>query len=224
MSSREWFQRLQYVCFWAVKWAWLYTLSIIFGFRVYYRGRIPRSGPLLVAANHQSFLDPFLCGVPMPRTMKFMARRSLFRNAIFGTALRLINVFPVTRAGRDVQALRTAIRELRAGRALLVFPEGTRSRGGEIGPFRAGMDVLARRSGATVLPMAVDGGWLALPRDSARLRPVPLMAAFGRPIRPEEVARMSRDELSRRVREEMTDMLRLLRERRDQASGGTADV
>ena len=224
MSSRVWFERAQVITFWAVGRTVFYLLAIFFRFRVYNRNRIPKSGPLLVVANHQSFLDPFLCGVPMTRTLKFMARRSLYRNPVFNVALRLVNTFPVTREGRDTQALRTAIRVLKEGRALLIYPEGTRSRDGKIGPMRGGMDVLARRSGATVLPVAIDGGWRALPRDGGGLKLGPLMTAYGRPIRPEEVARMSREQLSSRVRGELVELLSMLRAKEDSASGEAPSV
>jgi 1-acyl-sn-glycerol-3-phosphate acyltransferase len=160
------------------------TLTCFFRLRVYGRRRLPRRGGAIVASNHQSVLDPvFFCGF-LPRPLESFARASLFRG-VFGRLIRALNAFPVERGGRDTAAIRGAIERLRAGRALLVFPEGTRTETGAVGAFEPGVAALARRAGVPVVPAAVDGAFEAWPRGRALFRAgAPCAIALGRPIAP----------------------------------------
>jgi 1-acyl-sn-glycerol-3-phosphate acyltransferase len=164
---------------------------VLFRYRVLRLARLPRTGPVLLAVNHQSYVDPMLAGSALPRPLHFMARRTLFVGT-FGRLIRSVNAFPVDRDRADLQAVREAIGLLERGRCLLIFPEGTRSRDGRLAPMRSGFGMLARRTGAPIVPVYIDGAFRAWPRQRLLPRLRQIRVWFGEPIR---VAR-DEDELS----------------------------
>ena len=154
----------------------------LFRIRVFGREHLPRAGGVLVVSNHQSYLDPVLAAVGMPRPFSPMARASLFRFAPFAWLIRSLYAFPVQRGSADLRAVREALRRLKGGAVVLVFPEGTRTRDGSVGRLQAGPVMLARRARVPILPMVIDGAFEAWPRA----RPVPwihpIRVACGRPV------------------------------------------
>ena len=137
--------------------------TLWWGVRAEGRERIPLTGPVIVASTHESFLDPLVVGAYVPRHAWHMARRSLFVNAA-GKRSRFLTwfaaiygVIEVDRGGTGLSALRGAEEKLKEGGAVLIFPEGTRSTDGEVQEFRAGVGLLALRTGATIVPVSVDG-------------------------------------------------------------------
>jgi len=174
---------------------------------------VPESGGALIVSNHQSYLDPVLLSLALRRPLCYMARRSLFRNALFGALISALNAFPVTRGGRDVDSLREAIDRLKAGWCLVVFPEGTRTHDGKIGPIRPGVLAIARRAQVPVVPAVVEGAFEAWPRSS-RPRMHPIMVGYGPMIRPEEYEQMSREQLAARLYARMLRLQSELKGRR----------
>src|SRR5260221_12695125 len=132
-------------------------------FRLYHRGkicnadRLPPEGAFILAANHVSFLDPPFLGQACERNAFYMARDTLFRHPIANWILRSWNCVPIKRQGGDIGAMRTVLRLLAAGKAVLTFPEGTRSRDGQLQVAGAGIGMTAARSGAAVGPMRTFG-------------------------------------------------------------------
>lgn len=118
---------------------------------------VPPTGPLLVVANHLHNADPALLAMAFPRPLYFMAKRELFANRAFGGLLRWLGAFPVDRGKADRAAIRQAEALLAAGEAVAMFPEGTRSRSGTLGPGQAGAGLILMRTGAPVLPVALTG-------------------------------------------------------------------
>jgi 1-acyl-sn-glycerol-3-phosphate acyltransferase len=145
--------------------------------------RVPREGPVLLAANHLSVLDPALIGSVMPRELDYMAKTELFQIPAFGGLIRRLNAHPVDRTGSDSAALRLALRLLHGGRAVLVFPEGTRGTEGKLQEARAGAGMLATLSGAPVVPVYIQGSGRALPRGAAVPRPTRVRVTVGSPLR-----------------------------------------
>jgi 1-acyl-sn-glycerol-3-phosphate acyltransferase len=155
-------------------------------FRLEGRGteHVPRTGPVLLVANHSSVLDPPLVGGVTPRQVSFLAKAELFEIPLFGRFIRALNARPVRREGGDAAALRTALRALEGGAALLVFPEGTRAHEeGVLRAARPGAGMLAVLSGAPVVPLYIRGSGRAWPRGRKFFRPARVVIAFGPPMR-----------------------------------------
>ncbi|MEM7168134.1 MAG: lysophospholipid acyltransferase family protein [Planctomycetota bacterium] len=156
--------------------------------RLYFRNRrrgidnVPKEGGVLVAANHASFLDPVLVGVTTARPLRFVARRSLFRNPLFGWLIRNLNSVPINRAGVSKETLRVVLEQLRLGRAVLIFPEGTRSPDGRLGEFRSGVVRLAQMGNVPVVPALVFGSYAAWGRKRRLPRPSRTAVAFCEPL------------------------------------------
>jgi 1-acyl-sn-glycerol-3-phosphate acyltransferase len=144
---------------------------------------VPPSGPALIVSNHSSLLDPPIVGAMSPRTMYFMAKAELFRIPLLGRLLYALNGRPVRRGESDASALRTALRVLANGEALLVFPEATRGPEGVLREGKPGAGMLAIVSGAPVVPAYVSGSGRAWPRGRILPRPVKVRVHFGQPLR-----------------------------------------
>ncbi|MEE8170589.1 MAG: lysophospholipid acyltransferase family protein [Phycisphaerae bacterium] len=173
---------------------------ILFRVRVFHLNRVPRTGGVLLVCNHESFLDPLAAALALPRDVHFMARDTLFRHFIFGVFIRAVNAFPVRRGASDVAAFKEALRRLRAGGALLVFPEGTRSCDGRVGSFHVGPILLARRAGVPIVPVALDGTFKAWPRDARWPRPRAVRVTYGHPIPNSVIQRDDPPVLAERIR------------------------
>lgn len=137
---------------------------------------------VLLASNHQSFLDPVLVGVALDRPVHYLARSSLFRPPGFGQLIRALGAHPLRRGKIDGSALRTCMQILRGGEPLLLFPEGTRSRDGSLGRMRPGAASLAARCEVPIIPVCIEGAFQAWPRTRALPRPAPVAVAYGRPL------------------------------------------
>jgi 1-acyl-sn-glycerol-3-phosphate acyltransferase len=153
-------------------------------FRLEGRGasHVPAAGPVLLVANHSSFLDPPLVGGVAPRPLSFMAKEELFRVPLLGALIRRLNARPVRRYGADAGALRTALRVLQEGGVLLMFPEGTRGPEGRLREPKPGAAMLAVLSGAAVVPVFVRGSGRAWPRGRRLPRPAKVTVTFGPPL------------------------------------------
>ena len=144
--------------------------------------QMPRKGPLLLVSNHISVLDPPLIGVVTPRQLTFLAKAELFDIPLLGRFIRAVNARPVRREGSDARALKDALRVLEEGRALLVFPEGTRGTEGVLREAKPGAGMLAVLSGAAVVPVYITGSGRVMPRGAALPRPGKVSVRFGAPL------------------------------------------
>ena len=155
---------------------------IFFRFRVIHRERMIQSGPVILAMNHQSYLDPPLAGTTCDRAIYFLARRTLLDLPLLGWVLPKLNVIPVNQEGVDRSAIKAVIRVLQAGNGVLVFPEGSRTFDGTLQPGEPGMGLMIAKTLAPVVPMRIFGAREALPRSGGRLRFVPITVVIGEPI------------------------------------------
>jgi 1-acyl-sn-glycerol-3-phosphate acyltransferase len=183
----------------------------LFAIRVYHRRRLPAAGGVLVISNHQSYLDPILVAVGMPRAFHPMARESLFRFAPFAALIRSLLAFPVRRASADLAAVREAMRRLKGGAVVLMFPEATRTRDGSIGHLQAGPITIAARIGVPVVPAVIEGAFEAWPRTRWLPWPHPVRVAFGEPVWPQEAAAGDPGDLMEILRARMLDLQAELR-------------
>jgi glycerol-3-phosphate dehydrogenase (NAD(P)+) len=166
--------------YWPVRAILLPAFLVYFRMQRIGREHLPRSGPLLLASNHRSFLDPFVIGMLVRRPVYYMAKRELFERRWQAWILSALGAFPVDRGAGDAQAITTARAILQRGDCVVVFPEGTRVRRGPLGAPRRGVGRLALETGAQVAPVAVIGtehvrrGW--------RVRPRKVRVRAGRPL------------------------------------------
>ena len=169
----------------------------LLGAKDYGAEHVPQEGGVIVAANHMSNWDPPFLASFLERPVSYMAKQELFEIPIFGTVIRWLFAFPVRRGEADRSAVKAAVKELRAGRCVGIFPEGTRSKDGEVHHFGAGVALLASMSNAPVVPAAILG----------TNRMGGLKVAYGEPIFFEGKAnRESLDEFSQKIREEIIKM------------------
>ncbi len=146
------------------------------GFRARFYGadQVPRTGPVILAANHASFMDPPLIGTGVRRLIHFLARDTLFDHPVLRVILRSWEVVPVDRDGAGAAGLKAILERLRAGGAILLFPEGTRTSDGQLQPARPGVGLIVAKTDAPVIPVRVFGAFEAYGRHRRlpRLRPV----------------------------------------------------
>jgi 1-acyl-sn-glycerol-3-phosphate acyltransferase len=156
------------------------AMHIYFRLRRTGRDHIP-DGPVILAANHRSFLDPFVVGACLFRPVYFVAKKELFDKRWQGWLLNRLGAFPIKRGESDEESMQTALALLARGEAVVIFPEGTRHREGPLHEPRRGVGRLALESGAPVVPIAITGTENA--RRGWRIKPVKVSIRCGRPLR-----------------------------------------
>lgn len=147
---------------------------------------IPLDGALIIAPIHLSNLDPPAVASVSPRQLRFMAKQELFKG-IFGWGIASVGAFPVRRGENDTDAIRKAIELLDDGQALLLFPEGERGDGKRIGAINRGVAMLAKRTGARVVPTAIIGTHAMLPKGAKGAKKGHVTVIFGAPFTFDEV-------------------------------------
>ncbi len=187
-------------CYWIV----FFVYVIGFSHRAAGRRNIPRRGPVLLIANHQSFLDPLAVGLASPRHLHYLARKSLFTNPLFGGFLRAVNSVPIDQEGVGKEGMRNILARLEAGNPVLVFPEGERCDDGLVHPLRPGIALLLKRVRAPIVPVGVAGAFDAWPRYRPFPIPAPLFLApskrtiavvVGKPRDPATLDGLSREQM-----------------------------
>lgn len=193
---------------------WLSRIVLLWGFNYRYEGgqNVPQTGPALLLANHQSFLDPSIAGCGFRRHLCFLARKTLFRNRYFGAFIRRVNAVPVDQEGVAKEGLKAILEQLQAGQAVLVFPEGERTSTGEIQPLKPGILLIIKRIAAPIVPIGIAGAFDALPRTRHWPKFSPfflpttgadIAVSIGKPIAAERYRDMPRDQVLMELREEL---------------------
>jgi 1-acyl-sn-glycerol-3-phosphate acyltransferase len=171
--------------------------------RVYGLENYPVRDGDLICPNHQSNLDPLVVGVACPRAVNYLGKETLFRWPPLGWFLRWNDVIPIDRSRSGIGGMKETLRRLKRGESVALFPEGSRSRDGELQPLMKGFCSLARRTSARLVPVGIEGTFAALPPSASVPRPGRVRVVFGTPIDPDEYADLDDDQLvellSRRI-------------------------
>jgi 1-acyl-sn-glycerol-3-phosphate acyltransferase len=204
-----WFMRALFIVFFRVLGHW----------EVRGHEHVPPEGSVLIAPNHLSFLDPPLIGCALRRPGWFMAKAELFHIPGFAWLIRGMHAYPVRRDRVDRAALKRTLEYLKEGQIVCVFPEGTRSATGELGPIELGIGMLALRSGAPIVPVGIRGTDRMLPRDAKWVRPAKIRVQFGPPLAvpPAPGGRVER-EACQRVADRLRDALQEILDEMDASS------
>ena len=141
--------------------------------------RMPKTGPVLVIANHQSFLDPWIVGLAVKRHLTYLARKTLFKNRLFARVIRSLNAVAVDQEGVGKEGMKTVIDQLHQGRAVLVFPEGSRTPDGVMHELKPGIHLVIKRAPAAIVPIGIAGAYQAWPIWRRYPIPAPLFLPPG---------------------------------------------
>jgi len=179
-----------------VLWVLCRTLGVaVFGFRARFAEPLPATGGVLVLSSHQSHLDPLLLGLACDRRLSSLARSSLFHFKPFAAAITALDAVPIDRDASMVAAMKAVIGRLKAGRAVTVFPEGSRTADGRLGEFKPGFAILAKRAEVPIVPVAIVGAFECWPRTRPFPRPGRIRLEFGPALSAAEVAALGEQEL-----------------------------
>lgn len=188
------------------------VMRVLFRLRGDGQHHVPPTGPVLLVANHSSWVDPVGIGGLTPRRVTFLAKAELFKVPFLGWLISHLNARPLRRDGADPSALRIALRVLQEQGVLLVFPEGTRGDEGVLRAPKAGAGMLAVLSGATVVPVYIAGSGQAWPRGSWLPRACRIKVFFGSPLRFERPEGNNRKEKYEAASAEMMSAIARLRD------------
>lgn len=198
---RDWLAYAWYEAAYAVSFA---ALTLGFSYRMAGRRNVPRTGPALLIANHQSWFDPVLVGLASPRHLSFLARETLFVNRGLTWLMRSLNAHPIDQEGYAREGLRTVLALLQRGEPVLIFPEGQRSWDDKIGPLMPGVTLLVKKSKVPVVPIGIAGAWDAWPRwrRTPTLSPLflppnraSIAVSIGKPLDGRRLAEIGREEM-----------------------------
>ena len=154
----------------------------LFSFKVVHRERIIENGGVILAMNHESYLDPPLAGIACHRELFYLARKTLLQWPVLGPILPHMNVIPVDQDRADMSALKTVIKHVRAGEATVIFPEGSRTLDGELQPAQPGLGLVIAKTRAPVVPMRIFGAHRAFPRGGKPRPFTPITLVIGESI------------------------------------------
>jgi 1-acyl-sn-glycerol-3-phosphate acyltransferase len=185
-----------------------------FRLRAWGQENVPLSGGVILACNHQCYLDPPLAGCLLRRSCNFLARSTLFTFGPFRWLIVSLGAVPLSRGESDAAGLRRAVDMLKAGRLLMLFPEGTRTRDGALGKIQSGAAVIAMRAGVQIIPTFIHGAYDAWPRTRKLPRPGRVGVFYGQPvIPPAEAEGRGHKEQVRKLTSEIQAALEILQRR-----------
>ena len=197
-------------------WKFLQAISrimttLLFDLKVYGAHRVPPEGGVLIVSNHQSYLDPVLLGVRLERPLSYLAKSELFKHKPFAWLIRSLGAFPVKQGAGDVGAMKETIARLQEGRALNIFPEGSRTEDGELLPIEKGVGLVIRKAKVPVVPVAIHGSFGAWPRDRMLPRAFPVRILYGHPI---DMSAMDREQIIETIDQKIRELFAQLRDGR----------
>lgn len=188
------------------------TVSLFYRLKVYGKQNVPKDGPVLVVCNHQSFLDPMFSQTWVWRPFYFVPRDTLLNVKFWGRLIASFYVIFIRQGQPDIAAMKTIIESLKEGKAVCLYPEGTRSPDGRIDNIKPGFGLMSRRSGAPVLPVVIDGMFEAWPRTQKYPRLGRVGVIYGTPFSAEQIKSLGDEafavELTRTLRAMQSDLRR----------------
>jgi 1-acyl-sn-glycerol-3-phosphate acyltransferase len=194
-----------------VQYATATFFAAIGGWRATGRQNVPAEGGVLLVSNHLSYLDVFVLGIPLHRPLNYVARSTLFVPGL-SALMRSVGGFPIQRDGMGASGLKETLRRLRNGGIVTLFPEGTRSRDGSLGPLKPGIAVLVSRARVPVVPTGLAGTFEAWPRWRLFPLPHPIRIHYGRAIYPEELEGLDSDAITSLVHDRLQESYDLARQ------------
>lgn len=181
----------------AVKGITRVLFSLVYRIEIEGKEHLPERGKAIVSPNHFSMMDPIIIGAFLPRKVNFMAKEELFSNKLFALILNKLGVFPVKRGGADIGAIRTALRILNNGDIFCIFPEGTRSKTGEILKAKPGTAMIAIRARSPIIPIAIIGDYKLFSKVKIIIdKPVYLSDYYDKKVSTDEYRELSQDILN----------------------------
>lgn len=191
-----WYRVVQYVL--------AIVATVVMRWRATGQGNVPATGGALLVSNHVSFLDVVFLGLPLRRPLNYVARSTLFVS-VLGWFIRSVGAFPIQREGMGASGMKETLRRLRAGGIVALFPEGTRSPDGQLGPLKPGIAVLVQRVGVPVVPVGLAGMFEVWPRSRIFPVPHPVRIHYGQPIYPDELTGLDTEAITALIRERMEE-------------------
>jgi 1-acyl-sn-glycerol-3-phosphate acyltransferase len=167
------------------------------GFRSIGSENIPATGPVIFAPIHLSHTDPPAVACGCRRRLRFMSKSEMFEKKFLGGLISSLGAFPVARGEGDTESVRTSIELLNSGEALLIFPEGTRGDGKTMNPISRGVGLLAKKTNAQIIPVALIGTFERLPKGSSKLKRSVVTVVYGKPFTYAEVCQDSNEKVNR---------------------------
>lgn len=168
----------------------LITFVILFRLRGYGLKNVPSKGPVIFLSNHQSFFDPIFCQILVWRHMYYVARDSLFKYKFVGSFLKFVYAIPIRQGQGDLAAMRMIIGKLKENATVCLFPEGSRTYDGTIAEVQPGFTLLTRKTGASVVPVVIDGAFECWPRSKKWPSIGKVRISYGQAITAEEITEM----------------------------------
>lgn len=187
----------------SVRFSFRLAAVFLYDLRCIHRENTLVEGGALILSTHQSHFDPILIGVTFNERLNYLARRTLFKNRLFGLLISLLDAIELDRDRSGLAGLKETLKRLKSGKKVLIFPEGTRCSDGQIAPLKPGFLSVARRSKLPLIPVAITGAYHALPRTSRFPIRYPLRVAVGKPIPFVEFADLSDEQILTLVSERL---------------------
>ena len=208
-----------YHSFWHGLWygGWRRICQVVaitaFRIRCFGRENVPSKGGALLASNHQSFFDPMIAALGLPRQVHYLARDSLFHQPAFAWLISSLNAFPVKRNSADLAAIKESLRRLKDDQLLLLFGEGTRTYDGRLAPLQPGMAMMARKAKVPLIPVVIDGAFEAWPRSRKLWRFCTVRVMYGQPVSAQQIAAVGDKTAAKMIFQRQQQMQHQLRSR-----------